>query len=65
MVQKGLGRVSSFLQKSYTLLQSSSEIQGACSKKGAGKEMPQAKTLKGVLPPADHGVQSYTTFSLG
>lgn len=53
MVQKGLGRVSSFLQKSYTLPQSSSEMQGAWSEKGADMEMPQAVIPNGALPTTD------------
>lgn len=53
MVQKGLGRVSIFLQKSYTLLQSSSEMPGAWGKKGAGQEMPQPVVPKSVLPTTD------------
>lgn len=53
MVQKGLGRVSSFLQKSYTLLQSSSEMPGAWGKKRADQEMPQPVVPKGVRPTTD------------
>ena len=65
MVQKGLGRVSSFLQKSYTLPQSSSEMQGAWSEKGADKEMPQAVIPNGAHNRPQGGrAQSYTKFNM-
>lgn len=63
MVQNGLGSVSSFLQKSYTLPQSSSGMQGAWGEKGADEEVPQVVTPSWCSPhnrPKGGSTQSYT-----